>query len=105
MVVVTGTTMGAGFTVEEAEEAEQIESLLSRCGDGERVSCTGSSVGLESGGGEEAVVAKFSVGSFGGEFDGDGMNGGASTFKGFPNACPSTRVGVTVGVGRDLKRI
>ena len=75
--------------MEEAEEVEEIESLLSSCGGGERVSCAESSVE------QETVVAKSFVGSFGGEFDSDGMNGGASTFEGFPDANPSTKEGVT----------
>lgn len=107
MAVVTGTT--AGLTVEGVEvveQAEEIESLLSRCGDGERVSCTGSAVGLGPGAGGDIVVAGSSVRSFGGVFEpGDGMNGGASMFKGFPDASPPIKEGVIVGMGRDLIRI
>ena len=102
-----GTGDTTGLTVEEVEETEQVEDvepLLSERRDGERVSSTDSSMGLGSGAGDN-VVAESSDGLLGGVFEpGDGMNGGASTFKGLLGERLQDK-GVVVGRGRDLTSI
>ena len=104
--VETGDT--TGLTVEEVDETEQVEEvepLLSERRDGERVSSTDSSMGLGSGAGGDNVVAESSDDLVGGVFEpGDGMNGGASTFKGLLGERLQDK-GVVVGRGRDLMSI
>lgn len=63
-------------------------------------------MGLRSGVAGEIVVVAPSEGLVGGVFNpGGGINGGASTFKGLPDASPSNEGGVVPGVGKDFMAI